>query len=105
MRGDDEIVALRRWITPAYKPRKDVPRTYEGVTDEELSNLLRQTNQTLAVITRLDQKCFDSLPEAQRIRALSTHERQKLRKELLAMGTRLRDEFRRRAAPPGTASK
>ena len=105
MRGDDRTRALERWTSPAYKPRKDVPRTYQAVSDEELSNLLRQTTQTLTVIMRLDQKCFDSLPEAQRIRALSAPERQKLRKEMLAVGTRVRDEFRRRAALPNTTPK
>jgi hypothetical protein len=99
MREDDKAIALRRWIAPGgSKRRKDVPRTYEHLTDEELSDQFRRANQTLAILTRKDQKSFDSNPEARRIRALSAEEYQQLRKETLAGATRMRDELRRRAS-------
>ena len=101
MREDDETAALKRWSAFVHRPRRDVPRTYEHLRDDELSDLLRQTNQTIAILLRLDQKSFDCQPEAQRIRAMSAQARKGLRKETLARATRIRDEFRRRAAYGG----
>ena len=103
MRHDDETFAFKRWTSSVHRPRKDVPRTYEHLTDEALTEQLRQSTQTLAILMRLDQRSFDSQPEAQRIRALSPEERKVLRKRTLTVATRIRDEFRRRTTYTGTA--
>ena len=88
----------QRWATLAHRPRKDVPRVYERLDDATLADLLKQANHTLSVIERLDQKCFDAQPEAQRIRAMSPESRNELRHETQAKATRVRYEFRRRMA-------
>ena len=105
MDDDEGTAAVERWSAFGHKPRRDVPRTYEHLRDDELSHLLRQTNQTLAILLRLHQKCFDCQPEAQRIRAMSAEARKGLREETLARATRIRDEFRRRAAYGGNTPR
>jgi hypothetical protein len=105
MRDNDKIIALQRWTAPGYPPRKDVPRTCQHLTDVELAEQFRRATQTIAILTRMDQKSFDSNPEALRARALSLEEYKELRKETLAAATRLRAELRRRVVSPGAGQK
>jgi hypothetical protein len=105
MRDNDEGVAFKRWTSHRHRPRKDVPRTYEHLSDEALTDQLRQSTQTLAILMRLNQRCFDTQPEALRIRALTVEERKILREQTLAAATRIRDEFRRRTTLPGASAK
>ena len=94
--SDIDSSKWQRWAVIAHRPRKDFPRVYEDVDDATLADLLKRTNQTLAIVTRPEQKTFDAQPEARRIRAMSEEARNELRKESLAIATRVRDEFRRR---------
>jgi hypothetical protein len=96
--GDERALLLaKRWAVFAQRPRKDVARVYQALDDVQLADLFRLTNQTLAITMKLDNKRFDSSPEALRIRAMSTEDRKRVRQEALIAATRIRDEFRRRS--------